>query len=84
MTDEEWGKYIRKLVMYGFINQEQEEKLRERVLDERRSIRTAARVMALKYAPDEVRKLLARPAPEKKKPPKIEIPKSCFAGQSAS
>jgi hypothetical protein len=84
MTDEEWEKYLRQLLMCGFINDEQEEKLRERVLDQRRSVRTAARVMALKYAPDEVRKLLARPPIEKKKPPKIEIPKSCFAPQSAS
>jgi hypothetical protein len=84
MSDEEWEKYVTKLGMCGFIDHEQEEKLKERVLDERRDIRNAARVMALKYAPDEVRKLLAKPPREKKKPRRIEIPRSCFAQQPAS
>jgi len=52
----------------------QEEKLKER----------AARVLALKYAPHEVHRLLAKPPLERKNQPKIETPKSCFAGQSAS
>ena len=84
MSDEEWEKYVKHLGICGFIDHAQEEKLRERVLDERRDVRTAARVMALKYAPDEVRKFLAKPPLEKKQPKKIAIPKSCFAQQPAS
>jgi hypothetical protein len=39
--------------------------------------------MALKYAPDKVRELVAKELPERKRNP-TEIRKSCFAEQPAS
>jgi hypothetical protein len=84
MSEDDWERYILKLCAHGHINDRQLEKLRDRIFHGDRNVRSHARFMALKYAPDKVRELLTKPAPLPKKRPKIEIPKSCFAEQPAS
>jgi hypothetical protein len=60
MSDDDWQRYLNFLQHCGFIDNAGYEKLHARIFHASRDERRHARLFALKYAPDKVRKLLEK------------------------
>jgi hypothetical protein len=59
MSADDWEKYVQHLWLCGFVDDAQREKLHARIFHADRNVRAAARFLALKYAPEKVREVLA-------------------------
>jgi hypothetical protein len=60
MSTDDWEKHVQQLWLCGYIQDAQREKLHARIFSPQKSVRDAARRLALKYAPDKVREVLSR------------------------
>ena len=60
MSDDDWQRHLNFLQNCGFIDNAGYEKLHARIFHASRAERRHARLLALKYAPDKVRKLLEK------------------------
>jgi hypothetical protein len=60
MSTDDWEKHVQQLWLCGYIQDAQRDKLHARIFHPQKSVRDAARRLALKYAPDKVREVLSR------------------------